>query len=118
MKRQIFGKQKVLFFLVLILGMGLRLYGLNWDQGFHLHPDERFLTMVGTAIRWPKNVFEYFDSIKQYIPDNPDDSINLSKNISKVSKIHINLKVDVDDDGKPDVTLNTDVNLRNYGLPE
>ena len=35
---------------------------------------------------------------------------------STVSKIHINLKVDVDVDGKPDITLNTDVNLRNYGL--
>ena len=33
-----------------------------------------------------------------------------------VSKIHINLKVDVDKDGNPDVTLNSDVNLRNYGL--
>jgi len=32
------------------------------------------------------------------------------------SKVHIILEVDVDDDGKPDITLNTDVNLRNYGL--
>lgn len=33
-----------------------------------------------------------------------------------VSKVHIILEVDVDDDGNPDITLNTDVNLRNYGL--
>jgi len=32
------------------------------------------------------------------------------------SKVHILLEVDVDKDGNPDVTLNTDVNLRNYGL--
>jgi len=32
------------------------------------------------------------------------------------SKVHILLEVDVDNDGKPDITLNTDVNLRNYGL--
>jgi len=32
------------------------------------------------------------------------------------SKVHIILEVDVDDDGNPDITLNTDVNLRNYGL--
>jgi len=32
------------------------------------------------------------------------------------SKIVIILEVDVDDDGNPDITLNTDVNLRNYGL--
>ncbi|GAG87133.1 unnamed protein product, partial [marine sediment metagenome] len=29
-----------------------------------------------------------------------------------------NLKVDIDKDNKPDITLNTDVNLRNYGLQE
>ena len=33
-----------------------------------------------------------------------------------VSKVHLNLKVDVDRDNKPDITLNTDVNLRNHGL--
>lgn len=32
------------------------------------------------------------------------------------SKVHILLEVDVDKDDNPDVTLNTDVNLRNYGL--
>jgi len=31
------------------------------------------------------------------------------------SKVHILLEVDVDNDDKPDITLNTDVNLRNYG---
>lgn len=44
----------------------------------------------------------------------PDGSIN----ILDVSKVHILLKVDVDKDGNPDVTLNTDVNLRNYNLPK
>jgi len=32
------------------------------------------------------------------------------------SKVHVILEVDVDDDGNPDITLDTDVNLRNYGL--
>jgi prepilin-type N-terminal cleavage/methylation domain-containing protein len=32
------------------------------------------------------------------------------------SKVHIDLKVDVDKDDNPDITLNTDVNLRNYDL--
>ena len=48
--------------------------------------------------------FTYFDSNGSPIaPEN-------------ASKVHIDLKVDVDDDGNPDITLNTDVNLRNYGL--
>ena len=37
---------------------------------------------------------------------------------SDSSKVHILLEVDVDKDGKPDVTLNTDVNLRNYGYED
>jgi prepilin-type N-terminal cleavage/methylation domain-containing protein len=49
-------------------------------------------------------VFTYFDNSGNLVaPEN-------------ASKAHIDLKVDVDKDGKPDVTLNTDVNLRNYGL--
>jgi len=32
------------------------------------------------------------------------------------SKVHILLEVDVDNDNNPDITLNTDVNLRNHGL--
>jgi len=32
------------------------------------------------------------------------------------SKVHIILEIDIDKDDNPDITLNTDVNLRNYGL--
>ncbi len=32
-------------------------YGINWDQGFLLHPDERFL--VVSAEQWSR---EYFDT--------------------------------------------------------
>jgi len=57
-----------------------------------------------------EDIFEYYDS--SGIKYDPPDSTTLPT----ISKIHINLKVDVDDDGNPDITLNTDVNLRNYGL--
>ena len=63
-----------------------------------------------------EDIFKYYDSVKQYIPDHSDPDINLLNNIHKISKIHINLKVDVDKDSSSDITLNTDVNLRNYGL--
>ncbi|MEK7534151.1 MAG: glycosyltransferase family 39 protein [Patescibacteria group bacterium] len=36
-----FNKEKILLFVILILGAILRLYGLNWDEGHYLHPDER-----------------------------------------------------------------------------
>jgi len=50
------------------------------------------------------------------------DGNRLINNVKKLefiypdaSKVHILLEVDVDDDGNSDITLNTDVNLRNYG---
>ncbi|MEW5719527.1 MAG: glycosyltransferase family 39 protein, partial [Chloroflexota bacterium] len=39
--------------LILLLGAVLRLSGINWDEDQHLHPDERFLTMVESAISIP-----------------------------------------------------------------
>ncbi len=43
------------------LGGWLRLAGTDWDEGQHLHPDERFLTMVAEGLDWPSNLSEYFD---------------------------------------------------------
>jgi len=53
-----------------------------------------------------ESLFKYYNSIGTEVTS-PD---------SNVSKVHINLKIDVDKDDNPDITLNTDVNLRNYGL--
>lgn len=39
---------------VMAFGLILRIYGLNWDQGYHLHPDERALTMIADRIAFPK----------------------------------------------------------------
>ena len=36
--------------LVILAGFWFRSVGLNWDENQHLHPDERFLTMVETAL--------------------------------------------------------------------
>lgn len=47
---------------ILALGFFLRFIGLNWDQGLHLHPDERFLTMVGVAMKVPQTFAQYVDS--------------------------------------------------------
>lgn len=57
-------KHKIILLVILCLAAFLRLYGLNWDQSQHLHPDERFLTMVAGAMRWPKNMSEYLDTSK------------------------------------------------------
>jgi prepilin-type N-terminal cleavage/methylation domain-containing protein len=48
--------------------------------------------------------FTYFDSSGNLVAS------------GNASKVHIDLQVDVDKDENPDITLNADVDLRNYGL--
>jgi YYY domain-containing protein len=63
-------------FLVIALGVCLRLTGLEVDAGLHLHPDERFLNMVVAGISWPATPGEYFDTERS--PLNPRNHENLS----------------------------------------
>lgn len=60
---------KLVLIVILILAVAFRTRGLNWDEGQHLHPDERFLTMVETAIELPASLREYFDTAQS--PLNP-----------------------------------------------
>ena len=54
----------IIFCLVLVLTIGgyLRIVGLDWDEEQHLHPDERFLTMVESSIEPVESVANYFDT--------------------------------------------------------
>ena len=54
--------------------------------------------------------FAYLDNIDNVIPTSDSEFSN------KVSKIHIKLQVDVDGDSNPDITLNSDIDLRNFDL--
>jgi YYY domain-containing protein len=56
--------RKVILGLVLILLVGafFRFTGLNWDQNFHQHPDERYITMVADQIRGVSGISAYFDT--------------------------------------------------------
>ncbi|MBN1933994.1 MAG: glycosyltransferase family 39 protein, partial [Anaerolineae bacterium] len=42
--------------IVLLVAAILRFYSLNWDEGQHTHPDERWIAMVAPAIRLPATV--------------------------------------------------------------
>ena len=48
--------------IILLAGAYLRLTGIKWDETFHLHPDERFLTMVETGISPVGSIGEYFNT--------------------------------------------------------
>jgi hypothetical protein len=64
-------KQRILLLLIILLGAFFRFYGLNWDQYQHLHPDERFLTMVGNAMKLPQTFTQYLDpQLSTYNPTN------------------------------------------------
>jgi len=54
--------------------------------------------------------FTYLDNTDNVIPTSDSEFSN------KVSKIHIKLQVDVDGDSNPDITLNSDIDLRNFDL--
>jgi YYY domain-containing protein len=77
--------QRLLLLVILIVALTMRLIGINWDQGSHMHPDERFLTTIAGAIGKPENLttaarercpdqarpFAYFDTqCSFYNPNN------------------------------------------------
>ena len=59
-------RQALIFSLVLLLvllaGAILRFSGINWGEYSFMHPDERFLLMVGSAIEPVESWSEYFDT--------------------------------------------------------
>jgi len=59
--------RKMFLFLILVIAIFFRFNHLNWDQNFHLHPDERFLTMVVQAMRLPQSFEEYFNQKKSLL---------------------------------------------------
>ncbi len=52
-----------------VLGLALRLYGLNWDQGNNFHPDERQILFRVMTLSWPTSVAQFFDPVNS--PLNP-----------------------------------------------
>ncbi|MEO8581257.1 MAG: hypothetical protein ABI425_01615 [Patescibacteria group bacterium] len=52
---------RLLVLVIVILGLFVRTINVNWDQNQHLHPDERFLTMVMGGMQVPHTVREYLD---------------------------------------------------------
>ncbi len=48
--------------LTILAGGYLRLVGVNWDEDQHMHPDERFLSLVQVAIAPVQNPGDYFNT--------------------------------------------------------
>ncbi len=52
----------ILMILVVLLGAYLRFTGWDWGEYTYMHPDERFLVMVGSSISPVNTIGEYFDT--------------------------------------------------------
>mgnify|MGYP001296181266 CR=1 FL=1 len=57
--------------LILCAAAWVRVYDLDWDEGTHLHPDERYLTMVTAALEFPESLHQYWDTATS--PLNPEN---------------------------------------------
>ena len=44
--------QRVTLGFILLLAFGLRTYAIQWDDGYHFHPDERHIVMVAEKLEW------------------------------------------------------------------
>jgi 4-amino-4-deoxy-L-arabinose transferase-like glycosyltransferase len=58
----------VILGVICILGLALRLYGLTWDQGNAIHPDERQLLFVVMQFGWPHSWGEFFSAQSPLAP--------------------------------------------------
>jgi Dolichyl-phosphate-mannose-protein mannosyltransferase len=57
--KKLFPQGKLIIIAILLIGAFFRFSDLNWDQNEHLHPDERFLTMVGDSMKIPPTFADY-----------------------------------------------------------
>ncbi|MCJ7715921.1 MAG: glycosyltransferase family 39 protein, partial [Anaerolineales bacterium] len=60
----------ILLILILAAGGYLRFVGLDWDIEQHLHPDERFLTMVESSLIPVDSLKTYFDTSQSTLNPN------------------------------------------------
>lgn len=52
----------ILLISVLLMGAYFRFIGINWDGDQHLHPDERFLTMVASSVVPSSSLGNFFNT--------------------------------------------------------
>lgn len=57
-------KSHITLFFIVLLGASFRFYNLSWDENAHLHPDERFITMVVTSLKLPESISAYFNPLQ------------------------------------------------------
>ena len=59
---------KLILLAIFLLAAFLRLYGIDWDQGGHLHPDERAIVMAVVKLQFPQNIAEFLSPTGPWNP--------------------------------------------------
>lgn len=59
---------KIILALILLLAISVRLFGINWDQGYHLHPDERAIIMYSVGLNFPSSIEEFLSPASPWNP--------------------------------------------------
>jgi YYY domain-containing protein len=60
--KKVFSRLDGLLVAILLVAAFFRFSGINWDQNRHLHPDERFISMVADQIHTVGSLKDYFDT--------------------------------------------------------
>lgn len=72
------GRRMVPIWLIIILVVGglFRFMNVDWDDQQHLHPDERFITIVTSDIQWPETFEDYFDPVNSPLSPYQKENVN------------------------------------------
>lgn len=62
-------RTKIILILILLLAATFRLYNINWDQGHHMHPDERAIVMAVDELKFPTNISHFLSPQSTWNPD-------------------------------------------------
>lgn len=60
--------KKIILFSIIILGFLLRIFNLNWDNGFIFHPDERAIIMAVDKLDYPSSLKDFFSPESNFNP--------------------------------------------------
>ncbi len=59
---------KLILLFILLLAATFRFYNINWDQGYHLHPDERAIVIAVTQLKPPASLDEFLSPQSPWNP--------------------------------------------------
>jgi len=60
LKKMSLSKTTIILLFIVCIGFIVRIFGLNWDNFGHMHPDERAITLFALPLHFPSSLKEFF----------------------------------------------------------